>query len=500
MIFAVSAGAESRLSQARTAAPLLMDGKTHSCLELALELDKQQTITGIVLDCGTSQDVFAELTLDGQGAWRMIREENGKIRIEGGCPVTPGKHLFRVLGSLRSDLDLLTRVQLKCLTLLFADGSSLQPENAALAPLRPAYPIHSRGQFHCHTFRIPGIARAMDGSLVAVYDMRYLSARDLQGHMDIGLSRSTDGGQTWADPVPIMDMGEFEGKPQAENGCSDPNILVDPQTGEIFVSAIWTHGKPGTHQWTGKGSEPGHDRSHSSQFMMVRSRDHGKSWSAPENLTKQIKDASWYLFAPAPGNGIALRDGTLVMPTQGRDADGLPFSNLMISRDHGATWTVSTHARSNTTECSAVQLSDEAVLLNMRDNRNRADQSSTNGRALSLTRDLGKTWSVHPADHGALPEPVCMASMISHTLPDGRNILLFSNPRHKTARREMTLQVSFDDGKTWPESHHMLLDAAGGAYSSLVMIDAQTLGILYESSQADLVFQKIALNEWIIPK
>jgi sialidase-1 len=187
------------------------------------------------------------------------------------------------------------------------------------------------------------------------------------------------------------------------------------------------------------------------------------------------------------------------MPTQGRDASGLPFSNIMFSKDHGQTWSVSAHARTNTTECAVAELSDGSLLLNMRDNRNRGDQSEKNGRAISLTHDLGKTWTVHPADHGVLPEPVCMASMISHKLADGRHILIFSNPRDKSARKAMTVQVSFDDGKTWPEKHHMLLDAKGGAYSTLVMIDAQTLGILYESSQADLVFQKIPLAE-IFPK
>jgi sialidase-1 len=363
--------------------------------------------------------------------------------------------------------------------------------------LRPAYPIHKRGQFQCHTFRIPAIARAMDGSLLAVYDMRYLSEKDLQGHMDIGLSRSSDGGQTWTVPVPIMDMGEFGGKPQHENGCSDANILVDPKSGEVFVSAVWTHGKPGTHQWVGKGSEPGHDLHRSSQFLIVRSLDHGKTWSEPENWTSRLKDPTWHLFAPAPGNGIAMRDGTLVIPAQGRDASGLPFSNLMFSKDHGKTWTVSTPARSDTTECAVAELADGSLLLNMRDNRNRGDVSNTNGRAMAVTRDLGTTWAVHPADHGALPEPVCMASMISHTLPDGRHILLFSNPRHKSARKEMTLQASFDQGHTWPREKHIMLDEAGGAYSSLVMIDERTIGILYESSQADLVFQKISLSEMI---
>ena len=135
--------------------------------------------------------------------------------------------------------------------------------------------IHKQGQFDCHTFRIPAMAATNQGTLLAVYDMRYNSRRDLQGHMDIGLSRSTDGGESWARPVPIMDMKKFGGLPEDQNGCSDPNILVDRKTGEIMVSAVWTHGKPGTHQWAGKGSEPGHSIHQSSQFMMVRSKDDG---------------------------------------------------------------------------------------------------------------------------------------------------------------------------------------------------------------------------------
>ena len=133
--------------------------------------------------------------------------------------------------------------------------------------------IHKQGEVNCHTFRIPGITRTLNGTLLAVYDMRYNSRRDLQGHMDIGLSRSTDGGKTWEAPRPIMDMGSFGGLGEDQNGCSDPNILVDRQTGEIFVAALWTHGKPGTHQWRAKGSEPGHDITQSTQFIMVRSTD-----------------------------------------------------------------------------------------------------------------------------------------------------------------------------------------------------------------------------------
>tara|TARA_B110000305_G_scaffold153209_1_gene169817 strand:- start:48 stop:992 length:945 start_codon:yes stop_codon:yes gene_type:complete len=312
--------------------------------------------------------------------------------------------------------------------------------------------------------------------------------------MDIGLSRSTDGGNNWARPVSIMDMKKYGDLPEDQNGCSDPNILVDRTTGEIFVSAVWTHGKPGTHQWRGKGSEPGYSINKSSQFMIVRSIDDGLTWSTPENWTKKLKDPKWHLFAPAPGNGITLSNGTLVMPTQGRDAVGRPFSNLMWSEDHGKNWTLSEHARDNTTECAVVELSNGSLMLNMRDNRNRSDKSKTNGRAVSVTLDMGKSWSVHPSDHKALPEPVCMASLLSHDLPDGRRALFFSNPNSKQRREKMTVRMSLDGGQTWPRS--ILLDQKGGAYSSLAMVDEKTLGILYESSVADMVFQKMNLSEF----
>lgn len=359
---------------------------------------------------------------------------------------------------------------------------------------RPFVVIHKQGDNNCHTFRIPGIAVTPKGTLLAVFDMRYRSRRDLQGHMDIGLMRSTDGGKTWSAPRPIMDMGEYGGLPQDQNGCSDPNILVDPSNGEVFVSAVWTHGKPGTHQWRGNGSEPGHDIKRSTQFMIVRSTDDGQTWTKPVNWTKKLKNPDWYLFAPAPGNGIAMKDGTLVMPTQGRDKDGHPFSNLMYSKDHGSSWKVSNPARTNTTECSVVQLATGQLMLNMRDNRNRNNVSSTNGRAVSVTGDLGKTWTKHSSDHNALPEPVCMASLISHQLENGKTVLFFSNPHHKTSRKNMAVQLSLDDGKSW--TRKIVLDEKGGAYSSLVMVDKRTLGILYESSRADFVFQTIKLEEF----
>ncbi len=46
-------------------------------------------------------------------------------------------------------------------------------------------------------YRIPGLVTSNEGTLLGVYDVRYHSSVDLQEYVDVGLSRSTDTGQTW---------------------------------------------------------------------------------------------------------------------------------------------------------------------------------------------------------------------------------------------------------------------------------------------------------------
>lgn len=83
------------------------------------------------------------------------------------------------------------------------------------------------------------------GTLIAVYDVRYNSAVDLQENIDVGVSRSVDGGQTWLPMQIAMDMGEWGGRSHKENGIGDPAILVDPQTGRVWIAGLWLHGNPG---------------------------------------------------------------------------------------------------------------------------------------------------------------------------------------------------------------------------------------------------------------
>ena len=78
------------------------------------------------------------------------------------------------------------------------------------------------------------------------------------------------------------------------------------------------------------------------------------------------------------------------------------------------------------------------------------------------------------------------------------SFLLFANPHSQKARTHQTIQVSFDDGRTWPEKNHLLLDEGKGrGYPSLSRIDDRHAGIVYEGSQADVVFEKIPLEDLV---
>lgn len=245
------------------------------------------------------------------------------------------------------------------------------------------------------------------------------------------------------------------------------------------------------------GSQPGYDVKETSQFLITKSTDDGLTWSEPINITS-VKDEDWWLYAPAPAQGITLKDGTLVLPTQGRDETSMSFSNITWSKDGGDTWNASNPATKNTTECMAVELEDGSIMLNMRDNRNRGSDE-VNGRSVFITSDLGETWTEHHTSRKALIEPTCMASIHKHRYMeenDEKSVMLFVNPASTSKRNNITLKVSYDDGNTWPEEKHILLDEySGRGYSCITSLDESTIGILYESSQADMVFQTVSLEE-----
>lgn len=243
---------------------------------------------------------------------------------------------------LKDSIDLTHRIKASCTGIRTDAGKVDITPPANEAAQRVGVALRQHMQDGVHTSRIPGLTTSKKGTLLAIYDARRQSGRDLQGDIDIALNRSADGGRTWSPMQVVLDMGPWGGLPEKYNGVSDACILADDNTGDLYVFGLWMHGvldsRTGkwvegltdtstvwNHQWRSRGSGPGYGVRQTPQLLVTKSTDDGLTWSTPENITRQVKEAGWWLLAPAPGRGITLADGTLVFPSEGRGETGGVF-------------------------------------------------------------------------------------------------------------------------------------------------------------------------------
>ncbi len=398
----------------------------------------------------------------------------------------PGIHFIWFSIVLKSDATMDNKIELRCKKLIDNAGKELavKQDNSVYAK-RTGVAIRKAGEDNVNTYRIPGITTTDKGTLLSVYDIRYNNSADLPGNIDVGLSRSTDSGRSWQPMKIIMDMGA----PHENNGVGDPSILFDPITKKIWVAALWSKGNRSI-----AGSLPGISPDTTGQFVLVSSNDDGLTWSAPYTITPQVKNPAWHLFFNGPGSGIAMQDGKLVFAAQYWNETKMPYSTIIYSDDHGANWKGKINGpKSNTTESQVVETTPGTLMLNMRDNRG-------SFRSVATTTNLGTTWTEHSTSYNALPDPVCMASIIkAKVMVKGtmKDVLFFSNPSTKSGRYNITIKASLDLGQTWLPANQLLIDERlCYGYSSLTKIDDNTIGLLYEGSK-DLYFVKVLVNEII---
>lgn len=350
-------------------------------------------------------------------------------------------------------------------------------------PRKVGVSVRNIGDDGVSAYRIPGLVTTKKGTLVAVYDIRRNSSVDLQEDIQVGVSRSIDGGRTWQPMQIAIDMRGYGDLPDSENGVGDPAILVDEKSGDLIVIGLWSHGLGGSRNFWGSRKDAMLPEEEAAQIVIARSSDDGATWSEPQNITSQIRDPRWGVNLQGPGCGITMSDGTLVFAFQYLAPDNFPHSTIIYSKDRGESWSVGNSMKSNTTEAQIVEVEKGVLMINARDNRK-------GSRSVYTTKDLGETWVEHSTSRKALIEPVCQASILK---VKGKK-LIFCNPNDENSRVNMTIKGSEDGGESWNDG--VLLDSnSGWGYSCMTMIDSETVGVLYEGSQACLQFQAIPLVE-----
>ncbi len=406
----------------------------------------------------------------------------------------PGITYIFLLMKPKADADIDKKVAVHALHLTQSNGTrdtvaetdnSLEVKSSTIHRLGVA--VRLPGDDGVNSYRIPGLTTTDKGTLVAVYDIRYNNSADLPGNIDVGMSRSTDGGKTWEPMKKIIDMGP----PHENNGVGDPAILFDPLTKKLWVAALWSKGNRSI-----AGSEPGLSPDTTGQLVLVSSDDDGLTWSAPYSITTQVKDPKWHLYFNGPGAGIAMQNGTIVFASQYWDESrkpGIPHSAIIYSQDHGQTWKRGTGAKSNTTESQVIETKPGILMLNMRDNRGKF-------RSIATTNDMGKTWIEHYTSYQALQDPVCMAGLLKAKVSvkgKMQDVVFFSNVNSSTARFNTTIKASLDLGETWLPQNEVALDIRNSwGYSSITRIDDYTIGILYEGT-GGLLFLRVPVSDII---
>jgi sialidase-1 len=323
-----------------------------------------------------------------------------------------------------------------------------------------------------HTYRIPSLLVTPEGTLLAFCEGRK-SGRSDSGDIDLLMKRSADGGRTWCRPQIVWDDGA--------NTCGNPCPVVDRTTGVIWLPMTWNHGEDD------EGKIKRNMGRNTRRVFVTHSDDDGRMWAPPQEITADVKRPEWRWYATGPGVGIQLARGpwtgrllipcdhSLVLPD---DPDGYR-SHVIYSDDHGRTWRLGGVIRPAVNECQVVERSDGTLLINMRN----YDRSQTT-RALATSTDGGMTWSAVRHDP-ALVEPICQASLLRYTTqpPDDHNRLLFSNPAHAEPgqRRDLTVRMSMDEGKTWPISR--VLWSGPAAYSCLAVLPGGDIACLFEAGE-----------------
>ncbi|MBK9958772.1 MAG: exo-alpha-sialidase [Chitinophagaceae bacterium] len=347
-------------------------------------------------------------------------------------------------------------------------------------------PVFESGKDGHKSYRIPAIIKLNNGHLLAFAEGRVQGASDF-GDVNIVLKISTDNGRTWGSIKTIVDYDTLQaGNPAPVVDLTDPAYT----TGRIFLFYN-TGNKHESDVRNGNGLR---------EVWYKTSTNGGINWSEAVNITlqthrpklPQINPAynftdDWRSYANTPGHAMQIETGKYkgrIYIAANHSEGGIQNESMdyiahgFYTDDHGKTFHISNNVNlPGGNENIAAELSDGRIMLNIRNQR-----GDVRARYIAISSNGGQSWDTSYFDKN-LPDPVCQGSLLTIGKKRKQNILAFSNAADEKRRDNLTLRISFDDGKTWKKNFVIYKNPSqpdAAAYSDIVKLSGKKIGVLYE--------------------
>lgn len=376
----------------------------------------------------------------------------------------------------RDDLPLGRTVAIACICVCL--GTVIPMAQAA----HGAEPVHQRlfhsGEEGYPRYRIPSLIVTPRGALLAICEGR-VDGGGLEGNVDLVLKQSEDDGRSWS---PLRKIADAD-----DDTLGNPCVVVDQQTGVIWLAHTRSPGQESELAIT-RG-----ETAQSTRVYVTHSKDDGRNWSAPVEITSAVKRPGWTWYGTGPGVGIQLQSGRLLIPCYHAEGERgeTKKSHVITSDDQGKSWQLGESAGTGNGECQALQRRDGSLYLSAR-----TAAGGPLSRSIIASRDQGKSWSAKEYDK-SLHDPHCEASLLALPATDSQKTprWLYAHPAGPQ-RSNLTLRLSLDEGKHWTAAH--LFRRGNGQYTSLALLPGQQVGCLYDCWEEDnyqLYFARIPLAE-----
>ena len=336
-------------------------------------------------------------------------------------------------------------------------------------PSKRIFPAEGEDGRPYKRWRIPCLLVAPDNSLLAICEGR-VDGGGAKGNIDLILKRSLDNGRSWGKEEVIVDMGDET----ALNFCP----VLDKTTGVIWLVFARNKGSDNEREIIEGEGNP-------ARIFMTHSKDSGRTWTKPIDLTDTLTREHWTWGGGAPGVGIQLKSGRLLIPAYHAilPPDGAMDyqSHMIYSDDHGKTWKLGETVTPHTNECVIAERRDGTVYYNGRnmtlDSTRPFPAQFRTWKTIAESKDGGVTWR-NVREERALVDKPTQGNL--HVMPSRKGddpVWVFTHPSGPGSRN-LAARISFDEGRTWPGFRRITLGDT--SYSSIATMPNGRLGCLFD--------------------